>query len=101
MSSWSGRKVTRLRKQALAQLRDGVDLCPFCRKPMRSWQRLDLDHAVPRMYGGGDETLRLAHAHCNRAAGARLVNFRRGALRRAGQPRPRAATTQASRQARW
>jgi 5-methylcytosine-specific restriction endonuclease McrA len=45
--------------------------CPFCGLPMLIGQKLELDHSIPRALGGrhGD---RMAHAVCNRRAGARL-----------------------------
>jgi hypothetical protein len=45
--------------------------CPFCHETMYQGQALDLDHSVPVSRGGtaGD---RIAHASCNRRAGARL-----------------------------
>jgi hypothetical protein len=67
----------RARKRLLTQLRAGVVmLCPFCHAQLRYGERLDLDHSLPRVYGGttGD---RLAHASCNRAAGAVISNTRR------------------------
>ncbi len=51
--------------------------CPFCHNPVWPHQLWDLDHAVPRAYGGGDETVRPAHRYCNRHAG-RLVRMRKG-----------------------
>jgi hypothetical protein len=73
------------RAQALALLKDG-DPCPFCRRPMRSWQSLDLDHVVPVYLARGDGPKRLAHQSCNRRAGGRIgalkVNRRRIKRRR-------------------
>jgi hypothetical protein len=66
----------RARKLLLTQLRAGaVMFCPFCQAQLRFGERIDLDHSLPRVYGGttGD---RLAHASCNRAAGAIISNTR-------------------------
>ncbi|SCL32029.1 hypothetical protein GA0070616_4376 [Micromonospora nigra] len=66
--------------------------CPYCGQPMLQGQDLDLDHAQPRALGGHHGPRRMAHAHCNRAAGSRL-----GAqLRRA-----RRATTTQRHSRRW
>jgi hypothetical protein len=47
--------------------------CPLCDRPMYyPEQTLDLDHAVPRVLGGGTGTRRLTHSSCNRSAGALL-----------------------------
>lgn len=54
--------------------------CPRCGRPMLPGQPLDLDHTDDR---GG--YLGMAHARCNRAAGARLGNARRRAAARAAQ----------------
>jgi hypothetical protein len=46
---------------------------------------LDLDHEIPRVLGlaaSGRGRKRIAHRYCNRAAGARLGNRRRAAIRR-------------------
>lgn len=42
--------------------------CPWCGETMERWQRLDLDHTVPRAHGGtvGD---RIMHRACNRERG--------------------------------
>lgn len=53
--------------------KDG-DLCWRCGQPMYSWQALDRDHITPRALGGTDGPAVLAHAHCNRSAGAALGN---------------------------
>jgi hypothetical protein len=55
--------------------------CPFCGFVMLKGQKLDLDHATPRMLGGAKGPRRIAHAHCNRSAGARLGNAFRSANR--------------------
>lgn len=75
------------RKRLLAEFAEGMP-CPYaasghCRHEdgrMWSWQRLDADDWPPRALGGGD-VKRLAHARCNRSAGAHLGN-----LLRAGMP---------------
>jgi hypothetical protein len=64
-------------KRARALFRDG-DICWRCGHPMYKWQPLDLDHVTARINGGTDGPAVLAHASCNRAAGARLGNRRRG-----------------------
>lgn len=69
-----GEAHKRARAAALAALREGEDMCPFCRRPMLAAQRLDYDHALPVSQGGADGPRRLSHASCNRAAGARLGN---------------------------
>lgn len=52
--------------------------CPFhtvdprCPGVMEQGQALDLDHSVPRALGGHAAPRRMAHAGCNRRAGARL-----------------------------
>jgi 5-methylcytosine-specific restriction endonuclease McrA len=65
------------RRAAMKALRDG-DPCALCGHGMHRDQALDLDHAIPRALGGADGPLRLAHARCNRSAGARLGNQRAG-----------------------
>jgi hypothetical protein len=68
------------RRALLAVFREG-DPCPYaitrqCKYAdgrMWSWQALDCDDYPPRALGGGQHK-RLAHARCNRAAGARLGN---------------------------
>lgn len=45
---------------------------PLCVGVMLRGQALDLDHAVPRALGGDKGPRRIAHAACNRRAGARL-----------------------------
>ncbi len=54
--------------------------CPICGQTMLRDQFLDLDHSVPRVFGGNGP-VRIVHRRCNRAAGARLGN----SLRRAGK----------------
>jgi hypothetical protein len=69
--------------------------CPYCHLPM--WpgtQRLDADHrAVPLASGQGGLPDTLAHASCNRRAGAVLGNRMRGARRASGRAVPRDAGT--------
>jgi hypothetical protein len=74
-----GSEHQRARRAALAAFKDG-DMCWRCRRPMRSWQALDLDHVRAVAHGGSDGPKRLAHARCNRAAGAVIGN--RSARRR-------------------
>lgn len=61
------------KKRLMALHRDG-DPCWRCGKPMFKWQKLDRDHIVDRALGGTNGPAVLAHASCNRAAGARLSN---------------------------
>lgn len=57
------------------------EACPYCGRPVWPGQRLDADHAVPRVLGDAPGPLRWAHARCNRSAGARLGNALRGGFR--------------------
>ena len=53
--------------------------CPLCGLTMYEGQALDLDHSTPVVLGGGVEPGdRMAHASCNRSAGATLGNQLRG-----------------------
>lgn len=53
--------------------------CPLCGMTMYEDQPLDLDHSVPVALGGGATPGdRIAHASCNRSAGATLGNQLRG-----------------------
>lgn len=61
------------KKRLLARHRDG-DPCWRCGGPMYKWQALDRDHVVDRALGGATGPAVLAHASCNRSAGARLSN---------------------------
>lgn len=61
------------RKRLLAVLRDG-EPCWRCGQPMYKWQELDRDHVVDRALGGTMGPAVLAHASCNRSAGAKLGN---------------------------
>ncbi len=54
---------------------------------MLAWMgRLDLDHTLPRLFGGAGGPTRLMHSRCNRALGAQITNSirrtRRAAMRR-------------------
>ena len=60
-------------KRQRANLIDGTP-CWRCGQPMYRWQKLDLDHLTPRALGGIGGPAVLAHASCNRRAGARLRN---------------------------
>ena len=46
--------------------------CPMCGHTMRKDQPLDLDHSTPVASGGSGAGDRIAHAACNRSAGAAL-----------------------------
>lgn len=48
--------------------------CPLCGWNMARTDRLDLDHVVPRAFGGSTEVEggRIVHAYCNRAEGPRV-----------------------------
>lgn len=62
------------RRKQLLPYAIGTD-CPLCGLPMYEGQSLDLDHSVPVALGGGAEPGdRMAHASCNRSAGATLGN---------------------------
>jgi hypothetical protein len=69
------------KKRLKAALRPG-DTCWRCGKPMTPDQELDRDHIVDRALGGTNGPAVLAHAHCNRSAGATLGNQMRGQRRR-------------------
>jgi hypothetical protein len=68
------------RKQALAAFIPGQP-CPRCGHSMWPGQALDLDHTDDRAGYHG-----LAHARCNRSAGARKGNKLRGLRRRVARP---------------
>ena len=53
--------------------RDG-GMCAYCVKFV-PWDQYDVDHIVPRAYGGKHElgNLRVSHRSCNRRAGSRMV----------------------------
>ncbi|SRR6266851_1308234 len=93
-----GAAHARARQELLAAFRDG-QRCPRCGKPMRAWQKLDAGHVIPRMLGGGLGPLRLEHARCNRAAGARLGNAARS--KRAQVAGMKAAAARKARSAKW
>lgn len=67
------------RTRQLNALRDGTP-CPRCHHPMTRRQQLDLDDWPGRVFGG-PQVKRLAHAGCNRSAGAQLGNTLRAARR--------------------
>lgn len=79
-------------KRQRASLIDGAP-CWRCGLPMYRWQKLDLDHVTPRALGGAGGPAVLAHASCNRSAGATLGNRMRGMAKQANRPpsRPAAA----------
>lgn len=52
--------------------------CPLCGQVMVQGQALDLDHSTPVVLGGDGAGDRIAHASCNRSAGATLGNQLRG-----------------------
>jgi len=60
-------------------------LCPFCGRAIHPGRPWDIDHRIPLDVdprGLWDRAnMRPAHARCNRAAGARLVNAKRGQQR--------------------
>jgi len=60
-------------KRLRAQHRDG-DPCWRCGQPMYKTQALERDHVIDRVLGGADGPAVLAHASCNRSAGATLGN---------------------------
>jgi hypothetical protein len=84
MARWKGTTTqrglgwshVRDRRGKMAALRDG-EPCPYCGRGMFRGQALELDHYPGRVFGGPQVT-RLAHARCNRAAGARMGNRLRG-----------------------
>ena len=70
---WSHQK----RRRDLLPLAYGKE-CPLCGCVMLEGMALELDHVVPRAMGGMDGPVRITHARCNRAAGARLRNLMYG-----------------------
>jgi 5-methylcytosine-specific restriction endonuclease McrA len=82
------------KKRLLAAHRDG-DPCWRCGQPMYKTQALERDHLTARALGGTDGHAVLAHARCNRSAGAKLGNRMRGQRRaaaKAARPSARAVT---------
>lgn len=63
----------RVRSKLLEAFCEG-DPCCRCQLPMYSWQRLDADHFSQALALGGTLPDALAHASCNRRAGAALGN---------------------------
>jgi hypothetical protein len=61
-------------RKRLLELHCDGDPCWRCGQPMYKSQELDRDHVVDRVLGGTDGPAVLAHASCNRSAGARLSN---------------------------
>jgi 5-methylcytosine-specific restriction endonuclease McrA len=49
-------------------------VCVYCGDVMLRGQPLDLDHVVPRMFGGAGGPTRMVHSRCNRRMGAILGN---------------------------
>ena len=74
------------KKRLKALLRDG-EPCWRCGQPMYKWQELDRDHIVDRALGGAQGPAVLAHASCNRSAGAKLGNQLRPYLTKAAAGR--------------
>jgi hypothetical protein len=81
MARWQGTTTqrglgaphVRDKKRLKAQLQDG-EPCWRCGQPMYQWQELDRDHVIDRALGGMEGPAVLAHASCNRSAGAKLGN---------------------------
>lgn len=71
----------RQRAHLMSRLQDG-DPCCRCGRPMYRGQALEADHHGVPMTMGGLLPDALAHASCNRRAGAVLGNRMRGARRR-------------------
>ena len=74
-------------KRLKATLRDG-EPCWRCGQPMYKTQALERDHIIDRVHGGANGPAVLAHASCNRSAGATMGNQLRGftpAVVRTGQ----------------
>jgi len=59
--------------------------CWRCGLPMYPWQALNRDHLIDRALGGADGPAVLAHASCNKSAGATAGNRRRGQQRAAAK----------------
>lgn len=64
-------------KRLKAALRDG-EPCWRCGHPMYRTQALERDHIIDRVHGGATGPAVLAHARCNRSAGATMGNQLRG-----------------------
>jgi hypothetical protein len=69
----------RLRKALLASGEWVGTPCPRCLEPLWPSQRLHLGHAVDVAAGGFGGPVRIEHASCNEAAGARAGSARRKA----------------------
>lgn len=67
--------------------------------PPALW-RVDLDHYPGRIFGGPQVT-RLAHASCNRSAGAAMGNRLRGMGIQRAIKKPRQRTVRRGRRSRW
>jgi len=80
-----GTEHQRDKKRLQAQLRDGQP-CWRCGLPMYRWQELDRDHITDRARGGAQGPAVLAHASCNRKAGAQAGNQRQARLVIAARP---------------
>lgn len=66
--------------------------CPLCGQTMWPDDQLDLDHVVPRCFGGvtGEPgSGRIVHAYCNRAEGPRIRRMLRMQYARQGEIRSR------------
>jgi 5-methylcytosine-specific restriction endonuclease McrA len=74
-------------KRRLIALHKDGDLCWRCGQPMYKWQALDRDHILDRAHGGAEGPAVLAHAACNRSAGASAGNRERSRGRRWAQAR--------------
>lgn len=61
-------------KKRLLKLHHDGDPCWRCGQPMYKTQALDRDHVVDRVLGGAQGQAVLAHAACNRGAGATMGN---------------------------
>ncbi len=73
-------------KRLLAAHRDG-DPCWRCGQPMYKWQQLERDHIIDRAHGGTNGPAVLAHACCNRSAGATTGNRNRPGPAYRGAPK--------------
>lgn len=52
-------------------------ICGICRERIEPWERMHIDHIVPRSRGGSDErsNLQAAHAECNQRKGNRMPPY--------------------------